>query len=462
MLEYRLQNDSEYKSFKLEVEIAVEELKKAQIASFSNLELGISDGVFSFSKEKDRQGYSFSPYLNFSLPIYNNSGLKLSAPISKMGDASTNAFNFSVFTEIYGTSRKMQKLLLSSATEKRDKALQKLKRGEKYVEKKLLKELGELFSAYMNFLDKNLKEVQGAITLDQLKVQGYGESSAKMRTSKLSHLATEREMKEAEFLLETKYNKFIKDSVEGGKNEGKAIHNVAILLDDMLTFLPKDKLLNLDLFSEDNYIAIQDAKNAYKMSLLKNKLDLNPLTITGEAGFSHSKKTFDSSIPYSREPITKESMNAGVGLKMPGAKIMAGLDFPIDTNRKGDIGVKFGFALNPLEIWSYTKEKKKIKAKEKIDELKVQDSIEEFQTFFSSLKTKKAYLEWQSTLASEELSIYKENVEENARYLDRGLISNSEKMQAEIEYSKAKLRCASAQININSFNIETYLLFNLE
>ena len=211
LLEYRLNNDNEYKSLNFEKEIAERDLKKTKNSSIANLELGISDGLFTISKDKDRTGFSLNPYLNFSLPLYNNTGFRLNMPFSKKGDDTANTINFSLFTELYGMSRKQQKLLISLATEKRDKALKKANMAAKsYIEKKLLKDIKDLFASYLNVLDKGIKEVQANISYNQVKVQGYGQNSSKMRTSNLALLQAERELKDAEFSFNTRYRRFLK------------------------------------------------------------------------------------------------------------------------------------------------------------------------------------------------------------------------------------------------------------
>ena len=149
LLEYRLNHDNEYKNLNLEKEIAENELQKTKTSSIANLELGVSDGILNVSKDKSRSGFSLNPYLNFSLPLYNNTGFKFSMPFSKKGDDSVNTINFSLFTELYGVSRRQQKLLISLATEKRDKALKKADMSKSYIEKKLLKDIKELFASYL-------------------------------------------------------------------------------------------------------------------------------------------------------------------------------------------------------------------------------------------------------------------------------------------------------------------------
>ena len=139
-LDYRLKNDSEHKVLQLELGIAEIELKKVKNSSLANLELGISESGFSISKEKSRTGYSFHPYINFSLPIFNKKKKKMSMPTSRLGDTKTSAFNITAFTELYGITRKSKKLELFIAEEKRNKALKNLKVAEQYVENKMLKE----------------------------------------------------------------------------------------------------------------------------------------------------------------------------------------------------------------------------------------------------------------------------------------------------------------------------------
>lgn len=505
-LEYRLKSDSEYKAFQLELDIADTELKKAKNASLASLELGVSESGFSLSKEKSRTGYSFRPYINFSLPMYNNTGMKMSLPISKMGDAKTNAFNMSVFTEVYGITRKSKQLELMAVQEKRDKALKNCKLAAQYVEKKFLKELKEVFTLYSQTLEKKLKEAQAEIAYEQLKVQGYADVSTKMRTGKLDLLATQRDLKEADFAFQTKYNKFLsacgvslsevrvddenrlnKETVGEGENgdiasssasesakpqdkvfshssstpvSGIPLFTIEELLASILDSIPKMELIKLDGFGAENYVQFADAKKAYEMKKKRGELAVHPLTVTAETGISHSKKSLPSTVPtIQTQETTEQSFSAGVGFKLPGTKILAGLDFPFDEKRRGDVQFKFGFAINPIEIWNYTLEKKNVAINDEIERLKLQDKIDAFDLVWNELNSKRNFIEWQNKMAEEQLGIYQENKKEYEMWLKRGVIGKSEKQRADIEYEKARVRQLDAIIGINSFNIETRLLF---
>ena len=466
MLEERLKEDSQYKTLQLQLEITEGDLQKAKNSSIANLELGISDAKATISKEKARQGFSFNPYVNFSLPIYNNTGLRLSSPFSKMGDAKITAFNLTAFTELYGVSRSEQKLLLSIAQDKVDEALKECKRASKYVEKKLLKDIKDVLTSYLDALDKNLKEVQAQVAHNQLKVQGYLDSSAKVRTSRLTLLGAERDLRQATFTFETKYKRFLKssgidDSFLEGKEELLQDKDVEMMLENLYSTLPKENIIDMASFTQDEYLSLKREKRAYEVNKLKDELSINPVTVTGEAGFSTLKKTFDSSL-LPQDPVSEHSFGASVNLKMPGTKIMTGLDFPLDPKRRGDVQFKFGFAINPIEIWNYTITKKNVGINDKINKLKLKEKMEEFDTFFVELNTKKNYFEWQKLKTQEELTVYRENRDESEVYLKRGLISSFEKMEAELEYKKAFIRDFSSQIDVNSFNIETSLMFDIQ
>lgn len=474
LLEYRLNHDNEYKNLNFEKEIAENELQKTKNSSIANLEMGVSDGIFTISKDKNRQGYSLNPYLNFSLPLYNNTGLRLNMPISKKGEDSLNTINFSLFTELYGTTRRQQKLLISLATEKRDKALKKANMSKSYIEKKLLKDIKDLFTSYLNVLDKGIKEVQANISYNQVKVQGYGEASSKMRTSNLALLQAERELKDAEFSFNTRYRKFLKscgmeetfvpaNTVSFNEETKEEVDvkklRISDFLDKLIQSMPKDEVISLESFSKDNYIPIKDARLAYESGKLKRALQVNPVTLTGEAGFSNSNKTYGSSSLLGQGSVTEQNMLAGINLKIPGAKIMTGLEVPLDSKRRGDVGIKFGFAISPLEIWNYVLDKKNVKMQDDIERLKLEDVIDEFETTFNELKTKKSYIEWQVQMSNEEISIYRQNRAEHAEWFRRGLISAYENMQADLEYKRAVVRELDSRINASTFNIETSLMF---
>lgn len=474
LLDYRLTHDNEYKNINLEKEIAENELKKTKNSSITNLELGVSDGLFTFSKDKSRQGFSLNPYLNFSLPLYNNTGFRLNMPLSKKGDDTINTINFSLFTELYGTTRRQQKLLISLAREKRDKATRKANMAKSYIEKKLLKDIKDLFSSYLNVLDKGIKAVQANISYNQVKVQGYGQSSSKMRTSNLALLAAEREIKDAEFSFNTRYRRFLKscgmeeafvpsntvsfdEKVKDEENKKKL--EIADFLEELSLSIPKEDVISLDSFSKDNYVPLQDARRTYEELSLKRKIQTNPVTLTGEAGFSNSKKTYSPSSLLGKGTVNENNMLASVNLKIPGAKIMTGLEIPLDSKRSGDVGIKFGFAINPLEIWNYVLDKKNSKMQDDIERLKLEDALDEFESTFNELKTKKGYLEWQRQMTNEEISIYSQNRAEHAEWFRRGLISGYENMQADLEYKRAILRELDSRISASTFNIETSLMF---
>lgn len=478
-LDYRVGQDSDYKTLKLQLEIAEREEQKLKVASVANIELGLSDLVFSISKDKERTGYTMSPYLNFSLPIYNNTGFRLSSPNSKTGDNASVAFNFVVFTELYGVSRRSQKLILSNIQEKKMLIIRECKRAERNVEAKLLKEIKELSMSYLDFLDKQLKVVKEEIAYNQLKVQGYGEGSVRMKTARLSLLSVQRDEKEAKFLFELKYERFLsncglensssketydgndKENIRSEVEEKEKSRDMEDFLARLFESTPKNTLIALDSFSEDTYISIIDAKKEYNRNMRKRDMDNNLLSLQGEAGFSHSKKTFSAySVPGSKD-MSEQSLGASLALRLPGTKITAGLDFPLDATKRGDVQFKFGFAINPIEIWNYTLAKKNVVIENEIENLKLQDKIEAFDVFFSELKRRRDYLLWQQGVVSDEILIYKENMQEYERYFNRGLVGNYEKLQADLEYRKASIRSFNVGLDINSFNIETLNMFDI-
>jgi len=460
-LDYRVEQDSDYKSLKLQLAIIEREEQKLKVASIANLEFGLSDLIFSISKDKDRTGYSMNPYLNFSLPIYNNTGFRLSSPNSKKGDNTNAAFNFTLFTELYGVSRKSQKLILSNIQEKKMLIIRECKRAERNVEAKLLKDIKELSSSYLDVLDKRLKVAKEEITYSQLKVQGYGEGSVKMKSARLSLLSLQREEREAKFLFELKYARFLSNcGLEDSSS--KKMEDMEDFVNLLFESTPKNAIISLDSFSEDTYISIIDAKKEYNRNMRKKEIENSLLSLQGEAGFSHNKKTFSSSSLLPSKDVMEQSLGVALALKLPGTKIMAGLDFPLDAARRGDVQFKFGFAINPIEIWNYTLTKNNLALENEIEGLKLQDKIDAFDVFFSELKRRREYLLWQQDVVSDEILIYKENMEEYEKYFKRGLVGNYEKLQAELEYKKASIRSFNASLDINSFNIETLNMFDIE
>lgn len=448
LLEYRLTNDNSYKYLQLEKLIAQNNYQKMKNNAAAVFTLGSGNMNFIFSKDSDKRGFSLAPYADLSFPLLNNTGLKISAPYKSIGGIKESGISAGLSAELYGTTRRQTKLVLGKAAEAVRKAEKEAARGLQIAEKKLLKDIQNLFSEYAAALDKEIEDTKENINYEKVKAQGYAEDSSKMRVAKLSLLTAGREKKQANFSFSVTYKKFLKTC---GLDEEKE-NNPDIFLSRLANSLPDMEVLSIEHFSAEDYVPIKEAKRNFADNAEERSLSVSPFSLSAEGGYSY--KNLSGGVSSSK----KHSASAGLSMALPGTKLSAGVNLPIGAGSDGT-SFTLGISFSPLAVWNYALDRKTASAKDKIDSLKLNDLINSFDIEFKTLKIKGENAAWQKKVLSEELSIYFQNNEDHKLWFNKGFASAFEKMQAELEYKKAVARLVNAKINCSIFNMEISSVF---
>ncbi len=467
ILEYRLKNDSEFLVITNNSEIAKNNYKQIRAASLFAVEVSTGQINLTLNKDKKKSSFSMEPFLLLGTPLYNNLALTLKAPYTSANEGKDfrKGVLLALSADIYSQTRNKLKLQIDEAYENMSLAEKKLNMGKQLIEKKLLTDIQQILVEYTGMLAKKLETVRANIDYKQVLAQGYSEDSAKLRTARLSLLSAEREQKEAEFSFSVSSKIFFescgihydeKNSEEFFKNLSLSIPNVQIASTENL--------------SEENYSVILKAERDYKNALIQNKINLNTFTLSGEFNFSAFKiqnEIIDPNTGLSSLNKNNEmSAGGGINMLLPGIKFYSGITIPIadKTNssyEKKDLSpsLNFMFAVNPISIYDYILKKKNAKLFKINEKIKLNEIKRNFENEFKVFKIQKEKFEWQQKLSLEEIDIYKKNAEEHAQWFARGVISSLENMQADIEYKRALVRYADANINVHIFNTQIKELF---
>lgn len=441
ILEYRCKNDTDIVLIENEAAIALNNYKSARLNSIFAFDFS-STLNFNLSSEKDKSGFSVQPSVSAGMPLYNNLGLKLSAPYSyKMGKSSQD-FSLGLSGDIYSQARKRKKQEIETSLEALKEAEKKVKSVKELAEKKLLTDIQKILSEYSALLAKRLSGIQADINYKQILAEGYSETSSKLRTARLNLISSERTEKETEFSFEVSARLFFESC---GLDIPKKDEDEFFIR--LAKSLPKQKLISMENLKAENYKPLLKAENDYKKLLEKNKMDLSPFSASASLGYSYTMNQ-------------NKNISSGLQLMFPGVRLDTGLSLSLDSASVPAMQVSF--SINPLAIYDYYLNKKNVSLKEAGEKIKLGNTRNNFAKEFNTFKLKWEQLEWQQIRYAEELDIYKENAEEHAKWFQRGLINALENKQASLQYITALLGSADSNIAVHIFNAELKEAFDIE
>ncbi len=455
LLSKRLKQDSLYTQIKNAWQIEANNYKSSKINSYLNINLSTGSISYLINSDKKKSFFSISPIATISSPYLNNLGLQISAPYSTSGDGSKvdTGFGANFFFDIYSQNRNQMKLKLEQAEYSLSLAEKRLKMQEELIEKKLLNEIKSILSQYAVLLSSRMKLSMEKIKYQQTQAQGYNKNSPKFRTAQLSLMQAERETKNTEFLFMDNFESFTNsfNTKIDKKNMDEFFMKLATSIPDKE--LPKTESLNVE-----NFFSMQNAKREYENFLKQNKIKLNIFSAQANLKFSMNKKE-DPNPPLN---IDTQNIETGITMNFPGCKLYTGASFTLRPKDNLNPNLLFSFSVNPLQIYDHVLMRQNTKLSEESKRIELRELEKKLKREVKQLQVKIEQLTWQEKLYNEELGIYKQNALDHKAWFKSGVISESQKRQAELEYQQAVLRKAQANIDSLIFNIEMNENFIIE
>ena len=416
LLQYRVEHDSNYRQLQMQADIAANKAEKAKTESLVTMEVGSGNTQLVLNTDANKRGITTEPYANIALPSYNNTGINLSGPYSKVGQRQEAGAGVSVSTDIYSKNAEAKKYTLNLAQSAADQARRAKEEGLALAEKQFLQDIQRLLDDYTTLLDKKLSEVKAEIQYNQTKAQGYADSSTKMRTANLELLGAKREHQNADFNFSASYHVFAESC---GLTTDEAPQ---MFLTSLWDSIPIQKAADIAQYPQSAYKKLVEAEQQHTQNAAKRNIELSPFSIGADAGYKlRNTKIGNASAK------NEHSVLGGLSMQFPGGKAYTGVEVPLSDPKNTAI--------------------------------KLEDAKEQYQKQLHTNKTAKEQMIWQQTATADELSIYKQNADDHAQWYRNGVISKVESLQAELEYKKAEARYAKAKTAVMIFNIDTALLF---
>ena len=446
LLLYRIEHDSNYRQLQMQADIAANKAEKAKTESLVTMEVGSGNTQLVLNTDADKRGVTTAPYANIALPSYNNTGIKLSVPYSKVGQRQETGAEVSVSTDIYSKNTEAKKYTFNLAQSAADQARRAKEEGLALAEKQFLQDIQRLLDDYTTLLDKKLSEVKAEIQYNQTKTQGYAESSTKMRTANLELLSAKREHQNADFNFSASYHAFAESC---GLTTDEAPQ---MFLTSLWNSIPVQKAADIEQYPQAAYKKLVEAEQRHTQNAAKRNIELSPFSIGADAGYKlRNTKIGNGSAK------NEHSVLGGLSMQFPGGKAYTGVEVPLADPKS--TALKLSFSWNPFSIQYRKLDKKNAELEDAIERLKIEDAKEHYQKQLHTNKTSNEQMTWQQKATADELSIYKQNADDHAQWYRNGVISKVESLQAELEYKKAEARYAKAKTAVMIFNIDTALLF---
>ena len=446
LLQHRVEHDSNYRQLQMLTDIAANKAEKAKTESLVTMEVGSGNTQLVLNTDTNKRGITTEPYANIALPSYNNTGIKLSVPYSKVGQRQETGAEVSVSTDIYSKNAEAKKYTLNLAQSAADQARRAKEEGLALAEKQFLQDIQRLLDDYTTLLDKKLSEVKAEIQYNQTKAQGYADSSTKMRTANLELLSAKREHQNADFNFSASYHAFAESC--GLTPDEKP----QMFLTSLWDSIPVQKAADIAQYPQSAYKKLVEAEQQHTQNAAKRDIELSPFSIGADAGYK-LRNTKIGSVSAKNE----HSVLGGLSMQFPGGKAYTGVEVPLSDPK--NTAIKLSFSWNPFSIQYRKLDKKNAELEDAIERLKIEDAKEHYQKQLHTNKTSNEQMTWQQTATADELSIYKQNADDHAQWYRNGVISKVESLQAELEYKKAEVRYAKAKTAVMIFNIDTALLF---
>jgi hypothetical protein len=432
--------DAEAVRLGLEQERAALELRKYALDTGTAFTVNSGDTVFTFSPSG--MTLSAEPGVELSFPNLRNTGLALSAPLSAQGgEVSRYGVDAKVSTEIITGRGDDYRAGLEESRRRFLTALRNAESRRRVAEKEFCAAVKELLTLENDILRAQDAALQARTDLETKRVSGYGASSVVWRTAELTLRTREREQEEAR----RKAGSALKDFAEACGVEAAAIPEN----------IPEEELAAIAAFDPLGYTELEAASWTYSVNTLKRRAQDRPFTLNGNVGYSWRNDPPASS--SGSLGAGGSSLSAGLGFTGGGLSFSAGVSAPLERPDEPSLTLRFQWKPSGSRVSSIDKQLRELTAQAELHA--ITEAEKKFRTVVSEYDRKRGELLWQQEAYGEELDLYRINEEEQRRWFDQGMISESNYLEARTNYLLALNRLLSARIDRKIYNLDLQGLF---
>jgi hypothetical protein len=394
--------------------------------------------VFTFAPS----GLSVSaePGVELSFPNLRDTGVTLAAPLSTEGENITQyGVDVSVKTGIVTRGGDAYKAGLEESRRRFLTALRSAESRRRQAEQEFCQTVKELLT-----LENNILQAQGAVLearndLEEKRAGGYGASSTVWRTAELSVRSKERELGEAQ----RKEDRAMKDFAEA----------CAVAAAGIPENIPDEALRSITDFDSEAYTVLEEARWSHEVNTLQRRALDSPFTLDGRAGYSW--RGGDAGTGYTTAAGSRAT--AGLDFSRGGLSLSAGVSLPLENPNEPSLTFRFQWRPSGSKTAGFDKQLRDLAGQGEL--LTIAEAEKKYRDQVIDYDQRREELLWQRETYTEEADLYRTNAEDQRMWFDRGMIRESDYLDARTNYLMALNRALSARIVRRLYNLELTGLF---
>lgn len=455
-----LANDLSFKKAAITAQSAGLSLDSAKINN--GMAFTLSSGTIKIAPGFDGTTVSFEPQAELSLPLANDTTVSADIPVTITNDDGTTVNNASleVSTGIITGAPKQKKITILEAERKYLEARRNAQDAAITAEKNFYSALKKLYSYAVSVLTKRSDLYDDTLSLKKLQAQGYNRTSSTYLKADLKVRSDQRDVTEAERILERETAVFAKkcgaDYTKAGEGENQ--FDVAIAF--LPFFVPEVELLDPQTFPAETYSASESAAWNKYIAQLKREADCK-LTLKANAGYTFNNASAKS-----------DTVDAGLSLNWNGFTAKAGVSFAtgntIFSNNyaiQGNAGdpiytLSFGWVPNTWRLAKIDEQQDELDAQ--LEDIAIQTAANDYETDMADKVTTISDLVWAKKSYQEEYDMYAQLEKDTEGWFKQGIVTENDWHDARDSKNKAYINLLINAIDVILFNDETTLLFHTD
>jgi hypothetical protein len=447
LLEGYLANDPESRKLDLELRQAALELERYAADQGLSFTLSSGETVFTFSSGGTL--ISAEPGVTVSSSKWRDTSLSLAAPV--LGDSGEGISGYGIDAEVRtGIITGKGTAYRASLLERERQFLNARRNADSRqlsAEQEFCAVVKELLASRNTVLEAQGEALTARYDLESKRAGGYGASSVILKSAELKLRSRERALTEAERSLARNLEQFAESCgvAEAGIPGG----------------IPEEALVRITLFDPALYAELENAISVHRINNLSRESQNYPFTLDGRAGYSwRDSNTAGTGLGAASGTSSaggSSRVSAGADLNAGGISLGVGVSMPLEGSSDPALTLALQWKLNGFRLSRIDSRLRDIQAARERENIIAAEK--KFRDLTAEYERKFADLEWQIGIYTEEAELFRLNAEEQKIWFDRGIIRETDYIDAQTEYLSALNRLLQSKIDRRLYNIEVKKLF---
>ncbi len=455
-----LENDLELKRAILTARSKAIDFDSTKIKKGINVVL--SSGNVSFSTDADNNSkITMNPSAEVDIPALNDGSVTLSLPYtidSEDNSKTVNGGSFSVSAGIVSGASKQRKVELLEAERTFTEAQRDVKERALTSEKEFYEALKKLYNYALSIHSVRSSLYDDQLDLRVLETQGYSKTSAKYRQAFLKVQSDRRQVMEQQLLFERETAIFaMKCGLEYSRNSSNPEDSYKEALVFLPSKIPEVKEERIFDYDQEDYVKSESARWNKYIGDLKRQADVDvSLTAAGEYKFNSSFSGQDDA--GGKLTLGWKGLTASAGAYVPtGNRIF---DSDSSNGKKNDNPYfQFSLGINPQQYRLSKLQVKQDTIDSSLEEIALHNAQDDYEKTVLSKISSIHDIKWAKRSYKEELDMYQKLEADMEKWLEQGIVTENDWLDAKNNREKAELNIMMNAIDLLIYNNEIKIMF---